>query len=214
MAEDKNTKSQAICNSCRIPGAAKRCGGCKITAYCSLKYQTVDWKIHQSKCAKADPMLYASPESKQNRLVLKAFRQSILDQPSTIPWLQTLVRKYDKEKKVLVLTCCIPLKSKIPSQDKFQKKVSYLVKGAMDASFEFKKAEIDTGENDDVFFCLKYISFDQAVQAQHVKDKANFSTHFYIIVKAKVKLTKSRSKSRSPGTKIVHQLVISYGKPS
>lgn len=39
-----------LCNVCGKVGEVKRCGRCKVVAYCGKEHQKVDWKVHKRTC--------------------------------------------------------------------------------------------------------------------------------------------------------------------
>ena len=52
----KKKKSDRFCVTCGTHGAARRCGRCKASWYCSSKCQVAHWKLHKLACAKGNDL--------------------------------------------------------------------------------------------------------------------------------------------------------------
>ncbi len=47
----RNTVEILPCKVCGETGKTKRCGRCKVVAYCGKEHQKADWKVHKKICA-------------------------------------------------------------------------------------------------------------------------------------------------------------------
>jgi len=47
----KNAVEILPCKVCGETENTKRCGRCKVVAYCGKEHQTADWKVHKKVCA-------------------------------------------------------------------------------------------------------------------------------------------------------------------